>query len=93
MSSRVFCLILRAEARPRPELSFEQVLLPFATLEEVKYELRSRGSITGWMLFTRPTEAGSREVFDMVEQRFLARDVTRIFAPVVPLILAPGIDA
>ena len=93
MSSRVFCLRLRVDARPRRELAFEQVLLPFATLNEVQYELRSKGRITGQMLFTRLTEGQGREVYDMTPQEFLAPDVTGIFVPVVPLILAPGIEA
>lgn len=91
MSSRVFCLRLRAEARPRPELAFEQVLFPFATLEEVQSELMIKGSITGQMLFTRLTEGRGREVYDMVPQDFAQGDVTGIFVPVVPLYLAPGV--
>lgn len=90
MSSRVFCLRLRADARPRPELAFEQVLLPFATLEEVQSELMTKGRVAGQMLFTRTTEGRGREVYDMTAQEFAAGDVTGIFAPIIPLSLALG---
>lgn len=91
MSSRVFCLRLRPDARPRPELAFEQVILPFATIDEVQSALAKRRCISGQMLFTRPTEGRGREVYDMTPQAFHADDIIGISAPVVPLILAPGV--
>lgn len=90
MVNRVYCLFLRRGARRHKAVAFEQVLLPFHTLEAVQAELENTGHVTGQLLFVRPVSNGRREVHDMVERRFNREDVTKIFVPVVPLLLAPG---
>lgn len=92
MSSRVFCLRLRAEARPRPKMLFEQVLLPCLTVTEVQDHLIAHHSIVGQMLFTRKMRGGGVEVYDMTPRVFQDHDVTGIFIPAIPLSLALGLD-